>query len=425
MPCSERRARRLLEMGKAILHRFIPFAVRLKNKSNASSEGRELTLKIRPGSETTGFAIVREDGDSTHVIFLGELIHRARGISRGLYKRRELRHQRRRKLRYRPRRRNRARVRGWRPPSIRHRIETILTWVRRLSRLAPITKIVAELESSDPDEAMVGIAVQRRTKSRGSKKTSLREKLYKKWGKKCVYCDAIGVPLELDHVIPRSHGGSDRPSNLVPACCDCNRDKGDRSLQDFLKNKPLLLARLLSELKRPMSDAAALFLMRPVLREALERCTPSLNISVTDQRKDNLARLRLPERPALEAACVGRTHALIGWNQRVLQIKCMGRGSYRRTGNFVRGRKRGDHRSRQIFGERKIKYGFQTGDIVKAEIPNGKNKGIHRGRATVFSSGRIRISTEHGDFYTTHSRCRLIQRSDGYSYSYQRISEAE
>ncbi|MDP3573860.1 MAG: HNH endonuclease, partial [Archangium sp.] len=33
----------------------------------------------------------------------------------------------------------------------------------------------------------------------------------------------------VDHSIPRSRGGSDRLSNLYPACIDCNRDKSDGS----------------------------------------------------------------------------------------------------------------------------------------------------------------------------------------------------
>lgn len=33
------------------------------------------------------------------------------------------------------------------------------------------------------------------------------------------------IVLEIDHVVPRSKGGTDDPSNLVTACLDCNRGK--------------------------------------------------------------------------------------------------------------------------------------------------------------------------------------------------------
>lgn len=42
----------------------------------------------------------------------------------------------------------------------------------------------------------------------------------------CTYCGAINVPLHLDHVIPRSIGGSDDPANLTTACVACNLGKG-------------------------------------------------------------------------------------------------------------------------------------------------------------------------------------------------------
>lgn len=42
---------------------------------------------------------------------------------------------------------------------------------------------------------------------------------------RCVYC---GAPADtIDHVIPRSKGGTDDPDNLVPACRDCNSRKSN------------------------------------------------------------------------------------------------------------------------------------------------------------------------------------------------------
>lgn len=44
----------------------------------------------------------------------------------------------------------------------------------------------------------------------------------------CRYCGAKAprVELEVDHVIPRHHGGTDARWNLTAACVDCNRSKG-------------------------------------------------------------------------------------------------------------------------------------------------------------------------------------------------------
>lgn len=47
---------------------------------------------------------------------------------------------------------------------------------------------------------------------------------------RCIYCGATPfndeIKLHVDHVIPRSHGGDDRVSNLVTACERCNVSKG-------------------------------------------------------------------------------------------------------------------------------------------------------------------------------------------------------
>jgi 5-methylcytosine-specific restriction endonuclease McrA len=38
----------------------------------------------------------------------------------------------------------------------------------------------------------------------------VREYLLEKWGRKCVYCSKTELPLQIEHIIARSRGGSDR-----------------------------------------------------------------------------------------------------------------------------------------------------------------------------------------------------------------------
>ena len=42
----------------------------------------------------------------------------------------------------------------------------------------------------------------------------------------CSICGAAGVPLHVDHITPRSLGGTDHPSNLRPLCGPCHRRHG-------------------------------------------------------------------------------------------------------------------------------------------------------------------------------------------------------
>jgi 5-methylcytosine-specific restriction protein A len=42
----------------------------------------------------------------------------------------------------------------------------------------------------------------------------------------CALCGTAGVPLHVDHIIPRSLGGTDHPSNLRPLCSPCHHKHG-------------------------------------------------------------------------------------------------------------------------------------------------------------------------------------------------------
>ena len=55
----------------------------------------------------------------------------------------------------------------------------------------------------------------------------------------CVYCGRNpvedGVKLEVDHIIPKSKGGTDEERNLVTACRDCNQGKKDLMSEHILR----------------------------------------------------------------------------------------------------------------------------------------------------------------------------------------------
>jgi 5-methylcytosine-specific restriction endonuclease McrA len=54
----------------------------------------------------------------------------------------------------------------------------------------------------------------------------------------CQYCGSERASLTVDHVIPRSKGGSSSWDNIVTCCAPCNRRKGDR-LPRQAKMRPL------------------------------------------------------------------------------------------------------------------------------------------------------------------------------------------
>ncbi len=61
-----------------------------------------------------------------------------------------------------------------------------------------------------------------------SLKKKTRFEVFKRDGFACIYCGkrAPEVVLEVDHIEPKSNGGSDNFANLITACFDCNRGKG-------------------------------------------------------------------------------------------------------------------------------------------------------------------------------------------------------
>ncbi|SEP90217.1 RRXRR protein [Ectothiorhodospira magna] len=104
MPCSEKRARLLLERGQAVVHRMHPFTIRLKDRTVEESVLQPIQIKIDPGSKTTGVTVIREDdADPEHqqVLMLMEIEHRGQQIREHLTQRRAFRRRRRGQLRHR------------------------------------------------------------------------------------------------------------------------------------------------------------------------------------------------------------------------------------------------------------------------------------------------------------------------------------
>src|SRR5437660_11588038 len=59
MPCSQRRARLLLVRKRAVVHRLVPFTIRLKDRQREECQVQPIALKFDPGSKTTGIALAR------------------------------------------------------------------------------------------------------------------------------------------------------------------------------------------------------------------------------------------------------------------------------------------------------------------------------------------------------------------------------
>lgn len=411
-PIHPAQARKLLRNKKAAIFRCFPFTIILK-KACPDIETSPLRLKIDPGAKFTGMALVN---DSTgEVVFAAELKHRGFAIRDALTSRRQLRRGRRaRKTRYRkPRFLNRTRPDGWLAPSLQSCVDNIKTWVEKLRKFAPIKAISQELVRFDM-QLMRNPEIQGKEYQQGTLAGyETREYLLEKWGRQCAYCGVKDVPLQIEHIHPRSKGGSNSITNLTLSCEKCNIKKGTKDIKDFLKKDPSKLTKILAQAKRPMADAAAVNTTRWALFRTLKETGLPLETGSGGLTKFNRSQQKLEKTHWIDAACVGKsTPKLIIEGVMPLLITANGHGSRQscRTDKF-------GFPSRHVPRE-KIHFNFQTGDIVSSVVTTGKKVGNYVGKVAIRSSGSFNISTKNGLVQgISHKFCKRIHAKDGYSYA--------
>ncbi len=415
MPCHPARARKLLKNGKAAVYRRYPFTIIMKCR--VGGDLQPIEIKFDPGSRTTGIALVGHFDRGSEVIWAGNLNHRGLQIKRNLDSRRAVRRSRRnRKTRYRPARfNNRQRPQGWLPPSLRSRADNVKNWMLKLARLAPLTQIAVEIVRFDTQKIqnpeISGIEYQQGELAG----YELREYLLEKWDRECAYCGAKNVPLEIEHIQARSKGGSDRVSNLTLACTECNINKGNKDIKEFLKCKPKRLKKIQAQAKAPLKDTAAVNATRYATGNALKGFDLPITITFSSggRTKFNRVKLGYSKDHWIDAACVGESGAQVVIPPAItpLIITAKGRGSRQKCSMNQYGFPRTSPKK-----HKRVK-GFQTGDIVKAVVTKGKKIGTYIGRVVVRARGSFDIGIGKKKVSgISYKYCQLIQRVDGYEY---------
>jgi len=414
MPCHPARARELLRKKKAKVFRMYPFTIILINKTMNNTQPIE--IKFDPGSKTTGIALVGSFERGKVALFGANLEHRGWQVKKGLDARRAFRRSRRnRKNRYRPPRfdNRRNKGKGWFAPSIMSRVDNIETWMRRLMSYCPITSVCVEMVRFDTQQMekpeISSVEYQQGTLFG----YELREYLLEKWKRKCAYCGKEGVPLQIEHIQPKSKGGSNRVSNLAIACEKCNQKKNNMPIEIFLKNKPAVLKKILSQAKASLRDVAAVNSVRIRTKKMLEKFGLPVSSWSGGRTKFNRTNQGYEKDHWIDAVCVGETGAnvLIEKDTKPLMIKAMGRGSRQMCLPDKFGFPR--TKSKSV----KTVKGFRTGDIVMAVVTKGKKIGKYIGRVAIRETGNFNIKTSSGIVQGINWKyCSLIQSEDGYTY---------
>lgn len=229
MPTTPRKARKLVEQQKAKVLQRTPFVIQLMYPTGETKQS--ITLGIDSGYNNVGFSAITKKEE----LVSGELQLR-RNISKKLEERRMYRRLKRNKLWYRePRFLNRvkSKKKEWLAPSLQHKLDTHKRLIENIKRWFPITKIVVEVASFDTQKMrnpeIKGVEYQQ-GELQGYE---VREYLLEKWGRKCAYCNKKNVPLEIEHIIPKSRGGTDRVDNLTISCRGCNQKKNRQTAEEF------------------------------------------------------------------------------------------------------------------------------------------------------------------------------------------------
>lgn len=413
MPIHPAKAREFLDKGKAAVFRRFPFTLILK-RSVQDAFVHPLILKIDPGSKVTGFALVTDRGE---VVWRMQLHHNGSIIKKRLEQRRGSRRLRRSKLRYRkPRFLNRTRAKGWLPPSLMHRVQTTETWVKRLIKFCPIGEIWIERVKFDmqlmQNAEISGVEYQQGTLAG----YTVREYLLEKFGRVCAYCGKGDRPLQIEHIHPKSKGGSDRVSNLTIACEKCNQSKGDKLLTDWTKRKKggkALAEKVLRQAKAPLKDAAAVNATRNQIVRTMATHKP-VTTATGAQTKMNRIRLRLPKDHDVDAACVGDTTSLEFLSDRAIHVHCKGQGGRQRCQTDKYGYPQKHRPLRPI-------NGYQSGDIAEVFIEPSKRRkhsGVYVGKLYPYTTGRgeIILSSSERVSLSQEQITKVIHRKDSYAY---------
>lgn len=396
-----------MKKGKAAVFRRYPFTIILK-RSVPDAEPQECQVKIDPGSKTTGIALVQGE----KVIFGAELTHRGGMIKKKLESRRASRRLRRSRLRYRKARflnRKRSENKGWLPPSLQHRIQTTLTWVDRLCRFAPVGEITQELVRFDMQKMenpeISGVEYQQGELAG----YEVKEYLLEKFGRKCVYCGAENRPLQVEHIRPKSKGGSNCVSNLTISCGPCNNKKDSRTVEEFLKKKPELLKRVLASAKKPLRDAAAVNATRWALHKRLNETGLPVTVGTGGQTKYNRKQLGWDKAHWIDAAAVGEVGPLYLATETPLLITCKGQGGRQKSVNDKYGRPKHNKKGEAQIRPLRPIMGWRSGDVVYCKGKIGKVTPRTKGSFEVNVGTGKPLS---GKAETLHR----IHKFDGYTY---------
>jgi len=337
MPCKPAKAKHLLKADRAKVLRRTPFTIKLLWDCEESVQ--EVVAGMDTGTKTIGCAATANG----KVIYQSEISVR-QDVSRKMMRRRMYRTARRgRKLRYRkPRWQNRASMRrkDRLAPSIKSKVDSHLKEKKFVESILPVSKWIVELASFDihkiSNPNVFGLDYQN-----GALKGFYNVKAYvlHRDNYQCQKCRTKKGKLHVHHIIFKSNGGTDTPSNLITLCIDCH---------DKLHKGEFEIRGVRSKTKH----ATEIGIVKSQLKKQFGKFEETFGYETKFKREQILQLLKTHYNDAVAICSEGEIPIFLDF---ILIKKCVPKGVYKQT----RGR-----RSEQKVQTGKV-FGFKRFDKVR------------------------------------------------------------
>ena len=350
----------LLKTKKAHIVSYEPFTIQLDYEPDTQVI-QPMTLGVDSGAIHSGYSVANEHRE----YYSAEVIAR-NDISNRLSDRRMYRQTRRsRKTRYRkPRFNNRKnKKKGWLPPSLEQKVAVQVNEINHIHRYFPIETIIVETAEFDiqkiknPD--ISGIEYQQGT----LQGYNIRNYLLEKHGRKCFYCGKAVSDFEVEHMFPKSRGGSNRIDNLTLSCHDCNEKKGTLTAEEFIQQtlpvkKATAKLKELPNEKRLFKYMAYMNATRWALYDAIKERYPNVKMTYGYITKYNRIQAGLPKAHHIDAKCITGFATVPSMSQTVVKVKMRRHNRQLHRATFSKGH------VRKAASLPTTVFGFQLYDLV-------------------------------------------------------------
>lgn len=285
------KVRILIKNKKAKVVKRCPFTIQLLYSSTNYTQ--EVTLGVDSGSKHIGLSATTKD----KVLFESDVELRNDIVDLLSTRRQNRRTRRNRKTRYRKARfDNRKRKNGWLAPSVKNKVDTHLTVVRKVQKILPVSKIVVEVASFDIQK-IKNPTISGTNYQQGEQLDfwNVREYVLFRDGHTCQCCKGKSKDkiLNVHHIESRKIGGN-APNNLITLCETCHTGY-HKGIVNLPKN-----------IKRGMSfrDATFMGILRWSMYNRLKEIYPKVSLTYGYITKNTRIENSLPKDHYIDARCI-------------------------------------------------------------------------------------------------------------------------